>query len=1363
MGIPLLQQSIFHKLSNILWGLAVIAVVLLAIYVSLGRVLSTNLQSWQSEVLAELNSRVPFLIRAQRLAGEWHSFTPEIVFHGLELDLPDSDAVPLQLSGGRIGIDVLKTLSSRSLQFTSLQLDGLELRGELTAEGKFIIPGLSGNSGELGEWLREFLLNIEYITLRDNALKLLLPSGERREYSLDLHLARDGSGRQLTADMLSTAGTDIHLVGRGLGNPFLPDDFEGVLYLRLDAGDLAAIEDMLVAEPELWMEGRLDSEAWLSWNRGKADFEIDLDISDLVLRPREGDWSVPLDALSLQASVQESRNRWTLFTNKLSVSLDDVEASVSRVQVDSWGSSLRLRTSALDLQPFNRLMQKIPSIPETLRSVFSTLAPRGELSALQVSLGDLARPLSEWNVEGNFDRLEVDSWKGAPGITSGTGYFELSEAGGYAVIDSQQFTMDYPTLYSQPLYYDDFYGTLNLSWDEDALLLHSGLITANAVEGTAKALFALNIPFTKTEVGLEMDLMVGLSNTHPIHRVKYIPYTLNPSLLNWLAGAVGEGDVEQAGFVWRGSLKPKARDFRTVQLMLNVDNTSLVYHPDWPAVSGLQGIVLLDDTNVSVWAETARLYESEVEHLSAEAWMGANSQMQLAIDGRVAGSADDALRAVNESLLGRLSKNAFAQWTAGGSAETALKLQLNLANKEVPPIIDVKVDFADLDLLVNPGRLPIESINGLLQYHSDAGFNAKKLVGRIWGEPVTLIVGQRSLLGDNEVFEFTRSAVEVDFRSRVDTNDLQRWLELDALALASGKADVQGRVAVVPGEVPLLTVSSTLEGVALDIPQPWTKLEETSEPLELALSLGGEQMILGVALGEELSLKLDITGGGLNAAALGVSVHPPDLLAGQVQVGGVASLVDVEGWIDFAARYLFAEQAASPLPPDPDALPSGLDPAAVLAGKPSALRLVIDEAHADRLVLWGSEFDAVNFSLDLDGAGWEVRGSTEWLQGMYRQPAQGRASLVLDHVDLSQLADRDDEAAEAKQEAPRLFELPTIDVSVKEVWLEGKVIGDLQMSLESDGPVVRAKDIQGQLAGLQLLPDQPAELTWNQGQNSELQAMFHFSDFGDTLDQLGYAPFLETKKGQLELQLTWPGAPQTVSLASLNGALKLDVERGRFLETPAGTGALQVVEIVNLANVLSSLSLSHMFESGINFHSMDGEVFFHSGTLEVPGLNVEGSSSTFVVSGLSDVASQTLDAELVATLPVANNLPWVAALAAGLPVAAGVFVVSKVFEKQVNRLSSGIYSIKGTWDDPQINFDRIFDDELRPSEGAPVATDSSASSANASAGDSSLDTQEPADTSEPDSLDPVSLEPSVPEIVPAQEPVDFQDLDEPAP
>lgn len=1330
-----MQQSIFHRLSNILWGLAVIAVVLLAIYVSLGRLFSTNLQTWQDDVLAELNSRVPFLISADRLAGEWHSFTPEIVFHGLELDLPGSETVPLQLSGGRVGIDVLRTLGSRSLQFTSLQLNGLELRGQLTADGKFVIPGLTGNGGELGQWLREFLLNIEYITLQGNVLKLLLPSGETREYSLDLHLARDGSVRQLTADMLSTAGTDIQLVGRGLGDPFRPDEFEGMLYLRLDAGNLAAVGEMLAAEPEVWLEGRLDSEAWLSWNRGRAGLEMDVDISDLVLRPREGDWSVPLDSLSFQASLKESENHWTLFANNLNASLGDVAASIPRVQVDSWGSSLRVRTSSLELEPFNQLMQGLPSIPETLRSVFATLAPRGELSALQVSLGDVSQPLSEWDVEGNFDGLQVDSWKGAPGVTSGTGYFELSEAGGYVVIDSQQFTMAYPTLYSQPLYYDDFYGTLNLSWDEDALLLHSGLITATAVEGTAQALFALNIPFTKTEVGLEMDLMVGLANSHPIHRVKYIPYTLNESLLTWLAGAVGEGDVEQAGFVWRGSLTPKASDFRTVQLMLNVDNTSLVYHPDWPAVTGLQGVVLLDDTDVSVWADTARLYQSQVEHLSAEAWMGVNAQMQLAIDGRVVGTAEDALRAVNESLLGRLTKAAFSDWTASGNARTELQLQLNLAEKNVPPVVDVRVDFADVDLLVNPGRLPLTDINGLLSYSSRAGFSSQGLATRLWSEPVALNVGQRSLLGAANAFEFTQSAVEVSFQSRVRTGELQAWLQQDALALASGEAEVQGLVSVVPGEVPLLTLHSTLEGVALDLPQPWSKSEDANAALEVALPLGGEQMVLGIALGDELSLQLDITGGGMSAAALGVSAPPPELLAGQVQVGGSASLVDVDGWLDFANRYLLSEQPAEETLLDPNSLQLQAELGRVSQNETAGLRLVIEDAHADRLILWGSEYDAVGFSLDLDSDGWQVWGSTDWLQGTYRQPTKGEASLVLDYLDLSALADSRQNASgvevEVDQEALEPFEFSPVDVVVKEVRRNGKLIGDLQMSLESEGSSVLARDIHGELAGLRLLPERPAELTWLQGQSTELRAVLHFSDFGSTLDQLGYPPFLETEKGQLNLQIRWPGSPQAVALARLDGALMLNVEAGRFLETPGGTGALKVVEIVNLADIVSSLSLSHMFESGINFHSMVGEVFFHSGTLEVSDVTVQGSSSAFVVSGLSDIDSRSLDAELVATLPVANNLPWMAALAAGLPVAAGVFVVSKVFEKQVNRLSSGVYRITGTWDDPEISFDRIFDDELRLSAGAPVAPDPNELSAKSSTAAELIDANEPSESLDP--------------------------------
>ena len=83
------------------------------------------------------------------------------------------------------------------------------------------------------------------------------------------------------------------------------------------------------------------------------------------------------------------------------------------------------------------------------------------------------------------------------------------------------------------------------------------------------------------------------------------------------------------------------------------------------------------------------------------------------------------------------------------------------------------------------------------------------------------------------------------------------------------------------------------------------------------------------------------------------------------------------------------------------------------------------------------------------------------------------------------------------------------------------------------------------------------------------------------------------------------------------------------------------------------------------------------------------------MAGDFDLVNETVDTRLVATLPVATNLPWVAALVGGLPAAAGVFVTSKLVEKQVDRLSSISYDVTGPWDDITVAVDKIFAEELK--------------------------------------------------------------------
>ncbi|MCP4840776.1 MAG: hypothetical protein GY887_03505, partial [Halieaceae bacterium] len=59
-----MKSSFFHRLGSVLWHVLVLLLVVLAIYVSAGRLLMGNLQRWQVDILQAVNSNVPFTIEA---------------------------------------------------------------------------------------------------------------------------------------------------------------------------------------------------------------------------------------------------------------------------------------------------------------------------------------------------------------------------------------------------------------------------------------------------------------------------------------------------------------------------------------------------------------------------------------------------------------------------------------------------------------------------------------------------------------------------------------------------------------------------------------------------------------------------------------------------------------------------------------------------------------------------------------------------------------------------------------------------------------------------------------------------------------------------------------------------------------------------------------------------------------------------------------------------------------------------------------------------------------------------------------------------------------------------------------------------
>ena len=1257
--------SVYHRLSQLLWALIVGAVVLLAVYVSVGRLLMGMVGANQQWLLQTLNDRVPFVIERGELTAEWHGFGPELVFRDLHLTFADGEAVTL--GRGRVAIDAWGSALQQSLRIKHLRLSELLLSGEVTSRGEFRLLGLGGGGGDAAARLRALLLDSERVTLEDNTLHLQSPSAEQEVLQLDVSLQRDGSHRQLRATLDTVDGSRIHFLAEGVGDPLTMADYNGVVYIDAELANLASLDrwrSLWGRRLPLHVSGKARVEGWVDWNDGLAGVQLRVTGENMLLRGESGEWALPLDSVSLESSLEQQGQRLSVFVSDLVLEHRDSRVTLPRLQVDVWGDSLRLRGQSLPVAATASLLQASNALPAGLSTALEDLRPQGELREWQFAIEDFIAGAQDWDLALGFADVALASWRGAPGVSGASGYLHLGPGRGQVTLDSDAVTLSFPTVYREALAYQALFGSLNLGWTPEGLQLDSGLLTAVGDEGSAHATLGLWIPFKSTPHGIEMDLRVGLRDVDAAYRSRYLPYLLNENLLAWLDVGVQQATLEAGGFLWRGSLRREAAAARTVQLFFVARDAQIAYHPRWPVLSVPAATVLIDDRRVSVWADSAQLYATDVSGLSAEAWLAEPGAMRLAVAAKATGSAADGMRLLNESPLNDGLQDTLQQWAAQGQLAVDLALELPLGASSTPAQVGVDITLSDGALAIRPGGLDVEGLSGQLRFDSVTGFALEDATARLWGRDlqVNILPRPTSLAAD------AQAPVELVMAGDVAIKALRGWLgETVVPAQVSGETAVVAKLTLAPGAAPELELRSTLRGVTLALPDIWGKPASSSLGFVLQTTLGRGPLTIDARAGSRWQARLGLNAGRVSAASLGLQDSHLPLVPGRFRVSGHAASLDLDAWQETLQPMLAAS---------------------AVSAAPNSLQISVHDLLVDSLMFAGQDWQDTVIDLNQSATGWRAEAETSWLRAVGTAPADlSTLGLAVDWLDVSGLGGGGGE----DPDLDAVSGWPDVDVSIAQLLRGGRPLGDLAFAVRPGERQLQVNAVRGSLAGMDVAAEPAGTLNWSDA-GTRVQLDLLAEDLGDTLAALGYEAILETEQGRFGVDLQWPGAPQQFSLAAGRGVLSVGVQKGRFLSASAGTsGALRVVSILNLADIVQRLSLTQWFESGIPFDNMTGELRLEQGDIRVPQLAVAGAGSSFRFSGRSDFASRQLDGELVATLPVANNLPWVAALAGGLPVAAGVFVVSKLFEKQVSQLSSAVYAISGTWQEPVVRLDRIFD------------------------------------------------------------------------
>jgi uncharacterized protein (TIGR02099 family) len=1034
------------------------------------------------------------------------------------------------------------------------------------------------------------------------------------------------------------------------------------------------------------LAGAASAQFWLNRADGDSSARMRWDSQSLQQDEPTGAWSLPLDALSFEAALDQRARHWSLLTEDFHLERSGQILDLKRAQFDWWGQALRIRASELGLGALPTLLAAAPGLPQGLREALPELAPRGRLRAVELRLDDLATPASSWQLRGAIEDLEVGSWRKTPALSGVTGYLELYPGSGRLQLDSQQFSMHYPSVYHEPQRYDDALGNVYLHWDREGLRIDSGLMRLHGEEGEASGLFAVDIPFRERVTGVELELLIGLRNSTMQHRSKYLPYRLPESLLGWLDRSIVSGDIERAGFIWRGSVTSGNFPHMTVQLFLDAGNAQLRYDPAWPPLTELDATVWVDDR--LTWGRAAQavsdgamLQDLMVRVIPEPGGALLDVAAALSADAATAG------RLLTDTPLRESTNAVFEGWDFAGHLNGDLALHIPISKTPEPPDVDLNLDLHDVSARIAQLNLPLTGVTGALRYHSDSGFSGSSAEAGVLGGRFALTVPASDA-----------RTLHLKMQGALEAGAVAGWLDLPLLAFAQGRTDFTAALDIEAGDTARFSLNSDLQGVALDAPRPFGKLANQPLSMQLSVPLRSDPT-LTLSLGERLQMELDLAGGALHQlqATVGGGVSEPIACAEQYCLRGTLSSLNIADWSDFYQRYLVAPGMA---PGIANSAEPRTTPGEGQARRPLSyridslevgeLRLATRSLGRSRIDLWGRD--------DL----WQGALESAAVQGSLTRES-GELQLLLEYLDLARF--KDGEPIKVT-DIRRL--LPNMQVDVLEIRRGDQLLGNLGFALDMTQPdgALYATDIEGTLWELRLDPLRAGMLRWagtGAAENTALELDTGFDDLGSVMRAAGYAPTLESESGVASLRLQWPGAPSDFSAASASGGISLRARNGRVLE--ARPGALAMVSFLNFAEIIRGLSLTHMFESGIPFQRASTELFLHQGDMEVVDLKIDGPASAFAFSGMvSNLASldeRSVNGELLVTLPVANNLPWVAALAAGPAVAAGVFVVSKVFEKQVNRMSSAVYQVSGNVQAPKLEFRRLFDDRLTPATVAP--------------------------------------------------------------
>ena len=1289
--------------------------IFLAVCVQLGRTAFPYLNDYKSLFEDQLSARLNATITVEEIEASWDGLRPAIALRHVRVSGGPYEG---ELYAARLSaqINLLATFKDWRLALGKLDFEGLRAEMVQTDDGAWGVVGLPRSSAGDSNFTIDDPLDIflfgRRLELNETSLVMRFRTGHIAEMTIpSVSLENDANFHRLKAKVdVDTDSNALYLVVEGQGDPRDDKNFEASGYLQLQQFPLqkvvaaTGLHKGFDIEPGLWSDGsRMDFQLWFEGSTAKGfNFNGGGKASGLPFKlPGEAEApAIPQFKFSGRWDKQEG-----LFAQVSNLGLTWPQTKITPLDIELRAGLNRpaeLRIRELDVTAWSQAVGAL-KLNNTVAKLQDLLQPGGTLRDIGVTLTTAEQ--GYFHLKANVFEASVESWQGAPQVRHATGFVESTAFNGRMVIDANDgFVMHYPVVYKKPL---DFYqASGEVAWfvNLESSMVHvtSGLLKLKGESGDGSGYLYLSLPTKRLDnVEPEMILMVGMRESIVRYHDAYVPYTIPDSLYSWLGQSIKDGDLTDGGFIYRGSLLGTPIRPRSLQLSMKIHSGELAFDPAWPVLKNAEAALLVDDLDLAVTIDKGELLGNTLTDGRVALVKTHDDKMALSITGDASGDTEQALALLRSSPVQDIAGEALAQFQASGSYTGSVELFIPLEGGLRDGWQDIRATIHDGTFQLSELDLTFNQVKGDIRYHTQEGLTAKNIAATLWQQPVQ---GNLITVGDD-----AGRVLQLAFSGRADVADLKGWLKRPIFNYMKGQTDVSGALTL-PFDHPTqgveLTVTSQLQGVAFDFPAPYHKPAEQAHALKVEYEAPRNAIhsYLTVNSAFDISSKLMMDKG--NFRAMDVSFGEPNRLReGSIRLHGNIGEIDAGPWSDFVLEYIEALTLLEPsiaAATDTGSLAKGLLRPA-LGNKTSvkapifsmalrAKQVTVGELVVEDVALWGKELeDSWYFDLETPKA-----------VANYRRFNNNRpAELHFEYLHLPS-PDEDSDPMREKQSFIANLALENLNptnVRIDELAFGGEGWGHIAFDYRPERRGLVAKHIRGNIRGLKTTDGTLA--IYKRGASeweSSFSGVINTADIGGVLENFDYPRALASDTATFNVSLNWPGHPDQLNLNSLAGTVALQLNNGHFIQGDTGDdrSLLKLISLLNFDTLVRRLRLdfSDLRPEGLSYDTVTGKLYFQKETVKIKAqtpLMVDTTSADLQLVGDIGLRSQTIDSQLVATLPIAGNLAVAAALTAGLPAALGVYVVGKLFKEQVDELASVRYNVTGSWDDPKLEVDKIFE------------------------------------------------------------------------